>query len=78
MWGAEIVHAPGNMFYCIDSLQRGRALWGAEMRNQVHLGVPDRGFNGAAPCGARKSHITMNATQIESSFNGAAPCGARK
>ncbi len=39
-------------------LQRGRALWGAEMPLAKIPGAAKIfGFNGAAPCGARKSKI---------------------
>ncbi len=56
LWGAEIASRPGKRHSGNCSLQRGRALWGAEMqRTGCHRPEGRRSFNGAAPCGARKS-----------------------
>ncbi len=38
-------------------LQRGRALWGAEIHHHHRRGKPPDCFNGAAPCGARKCAV---------------------
>ncbi len=46
-----------HFFRAAAGLQRGRALWGAEMGTEGHALYCPTGFNGAAPCGARKSEF---------------------
>ncbi len=67
------------IFGLTSGLQRGRALWGAEIHSPAAPASGSRcRFNGAAPCGARKYVGHERRGRDDFGFNGAAPCGARK
>jgi len=71
--------APNAVSVAFSVLQRGRAFWGAEMRQPRKAPCQTPRFNGAAPFGARRCRRdapTLSACQPR--FNGAAPFGARR
>ena len=75
-------HAPlaGRDLHCLDTLPTGevfqptRPLRGATRKADAQ-GLRPRNFNPRAPCGARRSHISVPAGSLN--FNPRAPCGAR-